>query len=76
MRIEVKTRYAQNGNNHLFGIKKEKFDLLAFVMLDQFYRCEFIGIINVNKIIPDRQNRIKHLDYFKNSKTLVLHGNL
>jgi hypothetical protein len=33
VRIEVKTRHAQKGNNHLFQIHPEKFDLLAFVAL-------------------------------------------
>ena len=74
LRIEVKTRYAQNGNNHLFGIKKDKFDLLAFVKLDDSYRCEYIGIVKVSKLKPDKQNRIKHRDYFTNNKeTVVVH---
>ena len=45
VRVEVKTRHAQIGNNHLKGINLQKFDLLAFVALSDDLRCRHIGII-------------------------------
>jgi hypothetical protein len=62
IRIEVKTRYDQVGINHIFGVDKSKFDLLAFVKLDRLYKCEHIGIIQKKNINPDKQKRIKYTD--------------
>jgi hypothetical protein len=73
IRVEVKTRYDQKGNNHIFGLHPDKFDLLAFVILDKFYKCKHIGIIESSKIIVDRQNRIKYNDYYNTGKVFVLY---
>ena len=65
VRIEIKTRHAQEGNNHLFGINTQKFDLLAFVALTNDFQCRHIGIINSSDITVDRQNRIRYSDYYR-----------
>lgn len=65
VRIEVKTRHSQIGNNHLFGIIAEKFDLLAFVALSDDFSCRHIGIIKSTDIKIDKQNRIKYSDYYR-----------
>lgn len=59
VRIEVKTRHAQVGNNHLFVINNTKFDLLAFVALADDFSCRYIGIICGRDIVVDKQKRIK-----------------
>lgn len=64
-RIEVKTRYAQIGNNHIKGLKPTKFDLLAFVALADDYTCRHIGIIRSSDIVIDRQERIRCSDYYR-----------
>jgi hypothetical protein len=64
VRIEVKTRHAQVGNNHIFSIDNSKFDLLAFVALADDFTCRHIGIIRGEDIVVDRQNRIKYSDYY------------
>lgn len=66
VRIEIKTRHAQIGNNHLFGLKPEKFDLLAFVSLFDDFSCRHIGVIKSHDITVDNQNRIKYSEYYKN----------
>jgi hypothetical protein len=66
--IEVKTRHAQSGNNHLFGVYPEKFDLLAFVALNEDFQCRYIGIIKSSDITIDNQNRIKFSDYLEKVK--------
>lgn len=70
IRIEVKTRHAQSGNNHLFGVHPEKFDLLAFVALADDFRCRHIGIIKSSDIKIDKQNRITYSNYYKNGLVL------
>ncbi len=70
IKIEVKTRHAQSGNNHLFGVHPEKFDLLAFVALADDFQCRHIGIIKSSDIKIDKQSRITYSDYYK--KGLVL----
>ncbi len=65
VRIEVKTRHAQIGNNHLFAIDNTKFDLLAFVALADDFSCRYIGMISGRDIVVDRQNRIRYSDYHK-----------
>jgi hypothetical protein len=66
VRVEVKTRHAQVGNNHLFGIKPQKFDLLAFVALSDDLKCRHIGLIRSSDIQVDSQRRIKYSDYYRN----------
>lgn len=73
MRVELKTRYDQKGNNHIFGLHPEKFNLLAFVMLDKYYECKHIGIIESAKIKVDVQNRIKYNDYYRTGKVFTLY---
>lgn len=59
VRIEVKTRFHQKGNPHLFGIHKENFDLLVFVSLHDNYSVHFIGVIKKSDLPEiDKQNRI------------------
>lgn len=59
VRIEVKTRFHQKGKPHLFGVHKEKFDLLVFVSLNDNYSLHYIGVIKKNDLPEvDRQNRI------------------
>ena len=70
VRIEVKTRHAQVGNNHLFGVMPEKFDLLAFVALSDNFMCRHIGVIKSIHIKPDKQKRIRYSDYY--NKGLVI----
>jgi hypothetical protein len=65
VRIEVKTRHAQRGNNHLFGLHPEKFDLLAFVALADDFSCRYIGLLRSADITADHQNRIRFSDYHK-----------
>ena len=65
VRIEVKTRHAQKGNNHLFGLNPEKFDLLAFVALADDFSCRHIGMIRSIDITVDRQKRIRYSDYYR-----------
>lgn len=64
VRIEVKTRHAQVGNNHIFAVNNSKFDLLAFVALADDFSCRHIGLIRGEDIVVDRQNRIKYSDYY------------
>lgn len=66
VRIEVKTRHAQRGDNHLFGLHPVKFDLLAFVLLGDDFDCRHIGIIRSSDLKPDRQHRIKYGSYYNN----------
>lgn len=65
IRIEVKCRHDQEGNNHLFGLDTEKFDLLAFVALDSNFQCRHIGLIKATDIFPDKQKRIRYTNYYK-----------
>lgn len=65
VRVEIKTRHAQIGNNHLRGIDIQKSDLVAFVALDNDFQCRHIGIIKSSDITVDRQNRIRYSDYYK-----------
>jgi hypothetical protein len=65
IRIEVKCRHDQEGNNHLFGIKTEKFDLLAFVALDSDFQCRHIGLIKASDIVVDNRDRIRYTIYYK-----------
>jgi hypothetical protein len=59
VRIEVKTRYYQKGNSHIFGIKKENFDLLVYVSLNEDYTVHFIGVLINNDLLKvDAQKRI------------------
>lgn len=64
VRIEVKTRHAQVGNNHIFSIDNTKFDLLAFVALADDFSCRHIGLIRGEDVVVDQQNRIKYSDYY------------
>ncbi|QEK99466.1 hypothetical protein FKG96_01195 [Olivibacter sp. LS-1] len=72
VRIEVKTRYAQMGNNHLFGINCEKFDLLAFVALDELFQCRYIGILKVDDVLEkvDGQKRIRYSDLHEGKRVI------
>jgi hypothetical protein len=70
VRIEVKTRHAQIGNNHLFGIMPEKFDLLAFVALSDDFICRHIGMIKSTDIKVDNQNRIRYSNYYNEGLVL------
>jgi hypothetical protein len=65
IKIEVKTRHAQKGDNHLFGVCPEKFDLLAFVALTDDFQCRHIGIIKSSCIETDKQNRITYSKYIE-----------
>lgn len=65
IRIEVKCRHDQEGNNHLFGIQTEKFDLLAFVALDSDFQCRHLGLIKASDIKVDSRNRIRYTNYYK-----------
>lgn len=59
VKIEVKTRFHQKGNPHLFGIKEGNFDLLVYVSLNENYTVHFIGVsrkIDLPKV--DLQKRI------------------
>lgn len=59
VRIEVKTRFNQKGNPHLFGINKENFDLLVFVSLNDDYSVHFIGVAKKEDLPEtDKQYRI------------------
>lgn len=61
VRIEIKTRYAQEGNPYLGGLHIEKFDILAFVFLDENYSCRYIGLHDINEIknnIDKNRNRL------------------
>jgi len=58
LQIEVKTRYEQKGDNHIFSLKKEKFVILAFVKLSIDYKCTYIGLLKSKFINTDGQNRI------------------
>jgi hypothetical protein len=67
VRIEVKTRHAQSGDNHIFGVNKAKFDLLAFVALADDLTCRHIGIIRSIDIgTVDKQKRITYSPYYTN----------
>jgi hypothetical protein len=70
VKIEVKTRHAQKGDNHLFGVYPAKFDLLAFVALADDFQCRHIGIIKSSDIQTDKQNRIKYLKYYNEGSVL------
>ena len=63
VRIEVKTRYHQTGNPHIFGLDTSKFGLLAFVAIDENYHFDYIGLVKATDITPDSQKRIKFIDY-------------
>jgi hypothetical protein len=65
LKVEVKTRYDQDGINHIFGIDTNKFDLLAFIKLDKNYVCDHIGIVLREFINPDKQKRIRYTDVIK-----------
>lgn len=65
VRVEIKTRHAQIGNNHLKGIDIQKSDLVAFVALDNDFQCRHIGIIKSSDITVDQQTRIRYSDYYK-----------
>lgn len=57
--IEVKTRFHQKGNPHLFGIRKDNFDLLVFVSLNDNYSLHFIGVLRKTDLPEvDNQKRI------------------
>ncbi|HOJ07234.1 MAG: hypothetical protein D8M52_10685 [Chlorobi bacterium] len=59
IRIEVKTRHAQVNDPYLLGVKKNKFDLLVFVHLNEDYSCRYIGIMKKDKmIVKGNQNRL------------------
>lgn len=61
IRIEVKTRHAQDNNPYLSGVKVEKFDLLVFVHLNEDYSCRYIGVMDKNEIkgqIDKKRNRL------------------
>jgi len=57
IRIEVKTRHAQVNDPYLQGVKKNKFDLLVFVHLNEDYSCRYIGIMKKDKMIV-KKNRL------------------
>ncbi len=65
IKIEVKTRYDQKGINHIFGIEKRKFDMLAFIKLDAFYQCVQISLVQKRYIKTDNQKRIRFTDKLK-----------
>ncbi|MBO6524515.1 MAG: hypothetical protein JJ971_11855 [Balneolaceae bacterium] len=63
VQIGVKTRKFQKGTPQLFGLDKNKFDILAFVALNKDYSCSYIGLIKKEMVFPDKQKRIR----FKNN---------
>lgn len=66
VRIEVKTRFHQQGNPHLFGLNQDNFELLAFISLNNDYSVHFVGIIKKDDLPPiDKQNRIIFSDKIK-----------
>lgn len=59
VRIEVKTRFHQLGNPHLFGINKDNFDLLVFVLLNKDYSVHYIAVMKKGDLPDvDCQDRI------------------
>jgi hypothetical protein len=61
LRIEVKTRHAQKSDPYLLGVKRDKFDLLVFVFLNEDYSCNYIGILDKKDLkgkIKGKQNRL------------------
>lgn len=59
--IEVKTRHAQVNDPYLLGIKLEKFQVLAFVFLNENYSCNYISLIDRDGLqgkITGKQNRL------------------
>lgn len=64
VRIEVKTRYAQDGDNQFKDVKPDKFDLLAFVSLNKEYGCHHIGLIRSEDLILDRYSRTYYSKYW------------
>lgn len=73
VRIEVKTRYAQDGDNQFQSVKIDKFDLLAFVSLDKDYRCHHIGLIRAEDLVLDKYLRTSYSKYWPNK--VVWHSN-
>ncbi|MFV1884924.1 MAG: hypothetical protein ACMZ7B_10585 [Balneola sp.] len=65
VRIEVKTRKFQSGTPQIFGLNKDKFDLLAFVALDKDYSCYYISLIKKEMVLPDKQKRIRYKNALK-----------
>lgn len=66
VRIEVKTRFHQAGNPHLFGIHKDNFDILVFVSLNKDYSVHYIGVVKKEDLPEvDNQNRIVYSDKLK-----------
>ena len=63
VRIEVKTRYHQTGNPHIRGLDTSKFDLLAFVAIDEIYSFDYVGLLKASDIKPDSYKRIRFVDY-------------
>ena len=45
VKIEVKTRYDQQGLPHLANVDKSQFELLVFVSLDRHYSIHYIGMV-------------------------------
>lgn len=45
VKIEVKTRYDQQGLPHLANVDKSQFDLLVFVSLNSDYSIHYIGMV-------------------------------
>jgi|GEM_PF-2352484 hypothetical protein len=71
VRIEVKTRHAQDGNPYLLGVKPKKFDILAFIFLDENLSCRYIGIVNKKEIKNKITGKNKDIIvYDKNIQTL------
>lgn len=59
IRIEVKTRHAQIDDPYLLGVKKNKFELLVFVHLNEDYSCNYIGIMKKDKMkVKENQNKL------------------
>lgn len=65
IKIEVKTRHAQPDDPYLLGIKKEKFDLLVFVHLNEDFSCRYIGIMDKEQIKDKVEGDQKRLVFNK-----------
>ena len=66
VKIEVKTRFHQKGKPHMFGIKKDNFDLLVYVSLNEDYTVHFIGVSRKEDLPEvDLQKRIVFSDNLK-----------
>jgi len=73
--IEVKTRQAQVNDPYLLGIKPEKFQVLAFVFLNENYSCNYISLIDRDGLqgkITGKQNRLIFKD--DNIKKIISSG--